>query len=279
MHKRKPLILDIEDLETSNWIGKSFWGKAKTYFSRYDSNNEFINFLMEKLIFLANKKIVVSKNLKKRFGGTIVVHGADTNFFNPKDFHKDLIKEKLGLKRDCKYILFSGMPREHKGLEELLKAIKNLNHNNLKLLIVGGDIKDNYYQKLLLMGQEVIIPVGQKNHEHMPEYLCACDIVVLPQRETLFANAQVPAKVFEAMAMAKPIISTDISDLKEILHDCGIIINPIKDTIELESKIELLINDLDLCRHYGNLAREKCINKYNWDEMGKRLYPIFENYL
>ena len=59
----------------------------------------------------------------------------------------------------------------------------------------------------------------------------------------------------------------------------GIIINPIKDTIELESKIELLINDLDLCRHYGNLAREKCINKYNWDEMGKRLYPIFENYL
>ena len=31
-YKRKPLILDIEDLETSNWIGKSFWGKAKTYF-------------------------------------------------------------------------------------------------------------------------------------------------------------------------------------------------------------------------------------------------------
>ena len=39
---------------------------------------------MEKLIFLANENIVVSKNLKKRFGGTIIVHGADTKFLIQK---------------------------------------------------------------------------------------------------------------------------------------------------------------------------------------------------
>ena len=117
---------------------------------------------MEKLIFLANENIVVSKNLKKRFGGTIIVHGADTKFFDPKNFDKNLIKEKLDLRKEYKYILFSGMPREHKGLEELIKAIKNVNYNHLKLVIVGGDTKNSYYQRLLSMGQEVIIPVGKK---------------------------------------------------------------------------------------------------------------------
>ena len=118
---------------------------------------------MEKLIFLANENIVVSKNLKKRFGGTIIVHGADTKFFDPKNFDKNLIKEKLDLRKEYKYILFSGMPREHKGLEELIKAIKNVNYNHLKLVIVGGDTKNSYYQRLLSMGQEVIIPVVKRS--------------------------------------------------------------------------------------------------------------------
>ena len=278
LYKRKPLILDIEDLETANWINSSWSGKLRLIFSRFDSNNEFINFLMEKLIFLADENIVVSNNLKKRFGGTKIVHGVDTNFFNTKDFDKDSIKEKLDLRKDYKYILFSGMPREHKGLEELIKAIKNINYDNLKLLLVGGDAQNIYYQKLLSIGQEVIIPIGQKDHKYMPEYLCACDIVVLPQRETLFAHAQVPAKVFEAMAMEKPIISTDISDLKEILDSCGIIIEPISNTTELETKIKLLINDRDLCLRLGSSARLKCIEKYSWESMGEKLFPIFDKY-
>ena len=279
LYKRKPLILDIEDLETANWINKSFSERLRLIFSRLDSNNEFINFLMEKLIFLANENIVVSKNLKKRFGGTIIVHGADTKFFDPKNFDKNLIKEKLDLRKEYKYILFSGMPREHKGLEELIKAIKNVNYNHLKLVIVGGDTKNSYYQRLLSMGQEVIIPVGQKDHKYMPEYLCACDIVILPQRETLFAHAQVPAKVFEAMAMEKPIISTDISDLKEILDSCGIVIQPIRNTAELETKIKLLINNDNLCARLGYSARLKCIEKYSWESMGEKLFPIFDKYL
>ncbi len=275
-YKRKPLILDIEDLETADWTEKSLMDKLKLFFSRFDSHNEFVNFLMEKLIFLSNENIVVSENLKKRYGGTKIIHGVDIKLFNPKKFNKDLIKEKLKLRKDHKYILFSGTPREHKGLEELLKAIKNINNDNLKLLLVGGDSQDSFYCKLLSIGENIIVPVGEKDHEVMPEYLSASDMVVLPQRETLFANAQVPAKVFEAMAMEKPIISTNISDMKEILDSCGIIIDPIKNTSELEIKIKLLINDDNLSRSLGKMARIKCINEYSWERMAEKLFPIFE---
>lgn len=279
MYYRLPLILDIEDLETARWIEANFVSKIKLSLSRFDSENELLNVLIEKFIPLANDKIVVSRYLENKFGGSRIVHGADVAFFDPNNFSQQQAREKLGLKQEEKYILFSGMPREHKGIEDLLAAILNLNQKKLKLLLVGGDVQHSYYKKLLSIGKKSIIPVGPKSHSEMPSYLAASDIVVLPQRGSLFANAQVPAKVFEAMAMKKPIISTNISDLSEILDGCGIIIDPIKDTTELENKIKLLINDTSLSKSMGSSARKKCIAEYSWDKMGEKLYPIFDKHV
>lgn len=274
-----PLVLDIEDLETVNWIGKSFASRVRLVFGRFDLENEFFNYLMERFVPLADDKIVVSTYLQDKFGGTRIVHGVDVNVFNPMNFNKQEVRSKLELKHDDKYILFSGMPREHKGIEELLKAIINIDNKNLKLLIVGGDVNHKYYKELLLIGQNIIIPVGSRPHVEMPSYLAASDIVVLPQRETTFAMAQVPAKVFEAMAMEKPIISTNVSDLSEVLDGCGIVIDPITDTTELENKIKLLINNTSISESLGVSARRKCIAEYSWDSMEARLFPIFDRYL
>jgi len=274
-----PLVLDIEDLETANWIGKSFVSKVRLVFSRFDSENEFLNYVMERFVPVADDRIVVSNYLKNKFGGTKVVHGVDINFFNPINFDKQEVRSKLELNHEDIYILFSGMPREHKGIEDLLTAIINIGQKNLKLLIVGGDVNHKYYKKLLSIGQDFIVAVGPRSHDEMPSYLAASDIVVLPQRNTTFAMAQVPAKVFEAMAMGKPIISTNVSDLSEILAGCGIVIDPIKDTTELENQIKLLINDTSVSKSLGVCARRKCIAEYSWERMGEKLCPIFDKHL
>lgn len=276
---RIPLILDIEDFETANWYEKSFLSRIKLIFDRFDLENEFINYIMEKLIPLANENIIVSNFLQNRFGGTKIVHGVDINAFNPNLFNKEELKKKFKLDHENKYILFSGMPREHKGLEELISAIKNLNQKNLKLLIVGGDVNHSYFKKLLEIGKDFIVPIGSKPHDEMPRYLAAADIVVLPQRETLFANAQIPAKVFEAMAMRKPIISTNISDMSEILERCGIVIEPNLDTTNLENQIKILVNDPAMSKSLGLRAREKCISQYSWDSMESKLNTIFDRHL
>ena len=276
--KKTPLILDIEDLETVKWQETKFLKKMKLIYERFDFYNEFLNILCEKFIHLSDQNIIVSNYLKNKFGGIIIVHGANTKIFNPSNYNKAEIRKKLNLNIETKYILFSGLPREHKGVEELISAVKNINRNDLKLLIVGGDINDSYYKRLLLQGNGFIKALGPKPHNQMPAFLAASDMVVIPQRKTLFAQAQVPAKVFEAMSMAKPIISTNISDLKEILNGCGIIIEPSKDTTELENKIKLLLNDTTLAKTIGQKARIKCEAEYSWNKMGKKLYPIFDKY-
>jgi glycosyltransferase involved in cell wall biosynthesis len=51
-------------------------------------------------------------------------------------------------------------------------------------------------------------------------------LVVLPRRKAPVWIGQTPAKVFDAMAMAKPIIVTNISELPEILKGYGWIVEP-----------------------------------------------------
>lgn len=277
--RKIPIILDIEDLETDRWNKRGIFNKLKLSFERFDFYNEYFNNFCEKLISFADHKIVVSKLLKKKYGGTIIVHGVNTKVFDPVLYIKDDYRERLNLEKNIKYIIFSGLPREHKGIEELIKAIIAINLKNLKLLIVGGDIQDSYYKKLLSIGGDFIINVGQRPHKEMPAFLAASDIVVLPQRKTSFAMAQVPGKVFEAMAMAKPIIATNVSDLEIILKDCGIVIESSIDTTELENKIKMILNDVNFATTLGEKAREKCEAEYSWDQMKNKLFPIFDKYL
>jgi glycosyltransferase involved in cell wall biosynthesis len=37
---------------------------------------------------------------------------------------------------------------------------------------------------------------------------------------------QIPAKLFDAMAMAKPIVATDVNDFAGILDGCGLVVKP-----------------------------------------------------
>jgi glycosyltransferase involved in cell wall biosynthesis len=70
------------------------------------------------------------------------------------------------------------------------------------------------------------------------------------------AEAQIPAKVFEAMAMAKPVVSTAVSDLPDILAGCGIIVEP-ENVAQLAGAIETVLADSQGADEIGERARER----------------------
>ena len=50
---------------------------------------------------------------------------------------------------------------------------------------------------------------------------------IIPKRRKSFALVgQIPVKIINAIAMGKPIISTNISDILKVLKGCGWIIEP-----------------------------------------------------
>lgn len=274
---KTPLFLDIEDWEFGGYLP---WGikqlSKKAFLSLRDPNSVLPTFLMEQLSRFADEIFVASTFLQQRFGGTLLRHGADTDLFNPSKYDRLELREKWGIE-DEKIILFAGTPRPHKGLEELILCLKSFKIEGVKLLIVGGNKEDPYTRNLIRRGNDKVIAIGYRPHSEMPKLLAIADLVVLPQRKTIYAMAQIPGKVFEAMAMGKPIVATRVSDLHEILQGCGLLVRT-GNVAELADNILFLLQNEDIAKELGEKARERCIRKYSWNAMEEILIKVFEKY-
>jgi glycosyltransferase involved in cell wall biosynthesis len=275
MSAKTPLVLDVDDWEVGFSSNSKFQFIKKSCLSIRGPNGLLYTYLMEKLSGLADDVTVSSTFLQNKFGGIIVPHGRDTDTFDPKKFDGDLIRSKYGFS-DEKIIMFFGTPRPHKGLEEIIHAMKLIKRKDLKLVIVGAN-DDQYTRNLKNLGSDIIHMYGMKPFSKVPEFLSMANMIVLPQRNNSSAVGQIPAKVFDAMAMAKPIIATRVSDLPIILDGCGLIVEPGNINALSDSILWVLENETE-AKKLGNKARIKCINKYSWSSMEYTLSGIFDKY-
>jgi glycosyltransferase involved in cell wall biosynthesis len=259
---RRPLILDIDDWELGWFLPYRFRKMASLSVKSTSEVHGFLNtFCMEKITFVANGITTASRFLQNRFGGEYIPHARDTELFDPSRYVGEKIKRELGLK-DEKIIMFLGSPKPHKGIEDLFAAIRSLMRTDVRLLIIGAS--DGYLSKSLFLDgvNHLTIVKGIVPFMRIPEYLACSDLVVLPQNKVPSNHAQVPAKLFDAMAMAKPIVSTKISDMPEILKDCGLIVET-DSPVDLAEKIDFILENPNLAKEMGQRARERCIEKYS----------------
>jgi glycosyltransferase involved in cell wall biosynthesis len=111
----------------------------------------------------------------------------------------------------------------------------------------------------------------------IPEFLAISDLIVIPQKKDFATIGQMPAKVFDAMAMAKPIIATAVSGLPEVLADCGFIVEP-ESPRQLAKMIKYVFSHPQQAKKIAQKAREKCIQQYSWDALETTLANIFDRY-
>jgi glycosyltransferase involved in cell wall biosynthesis len=111
----------------------------------------------------------------------------------------------------------------------------------------------------------------------LPEILSIIDLKVIPQRKRPASLGQVPAKIFDAMSMAKPIIATNVFDIPEILNGCGFVIEPENPSL-LADSIQYVLDNPDVARQMGVNAREKIEKEYSWEATENNLKMIFSKY-
>ncbi|MBN2331277.1 MAG: glycosyltransferase family 4 protein [Candidatus Aenigmarchaeota archaeon] len=270
---RKPVVLDVEDWEISSWYHpysrRSF---VLSMLSLWKPNSLQYLLLMHFLAKLADDVTVVSSFLQKRYGGSILPHGADTGYFDPARYDREEMRSKLGI-GDGKIILFSGTARPMKGIEHILEALRMAGRDDIRLLMVG-DIGGGYLRSLQGKYGSMLMHAGKRPHSEMPSFLAAADMVVLPQRRTPYNEAQVPGKIFEALAMGKPVIGSSVSDIPGILDECGIVVEP-DDTRALAEAIMHVAGNDGEARRMGAKARKKCVSHYSWDAMERILAEVF----
>jgi glycosyltransferase involved in cell wall biosynthesis len=161
----------------------------------------------------------------------------------------------------------------------LLQAIKILKQKKLcpKVLIFGnGPLKSWLYQKLVkeqLLGQIILneaIP-----HKELMDVIQATDLFVMPSIYEGFGLAHA-----EAMAMAKPVITTSVGGLTDLIeNDVSGILVPPKDADSLANAIAVLMKDDHKREQLGQAARKRIETCFSVNVIADRYVNFYNKIL
>ena len=270
---RRPLLLDIDDWEVGFFLRGGAWGTIGRALNLSNPRGLPWTWLMERLIGIADGITVASRFLESRFGGVLIPHVRDTDRWTPERADPTVARERLGIDKE-RVVMFLGTPRAYKGVEELVTAVAGLRRSETVLALVGTDPASDTGRAVMARLPSARL-VGRVPIAQVPDYLSAADVVVVPQRDSPDTRGQVPAKLFDAMAVGRPVVSTRVSMIPEILEGCGLLVAP-ADAAALGGAIGRLLDRPDEARALGAAARRRAVERYSFEAARRALFPLVE---
>lgn len=179
---------------------------------------------------------------------------------------------KQGLVCQENTILFFGRIKKYKGLDFLMKTEPIISNQikNLKIIIAGeGDFSE--YKKLICNKNNYEIYNEYIPNNIVAELFTRASVVVLP-----YIEASQSGVVPIAYAFNKPIISTDVGSLSEVVENgvTGIIVPP-KDIKMLSDALLKILRNKSLAKKMGQAGNKKMKEMMSWDSIANTL---IENY-
>lgn len=187
----------------------------------------------------------------------VVMNGVDLTLFGPPPADVVAVRRSLGVEGRFLIAYFGTLGMAHR-LETVLEAAELLRDEaGITFLIAGGgaaraDLVRMQADKRL----ENVVILDQQPKERMPSLWAACDAsLVLLRKSPLFATV-IPSKIFEAMAMARPIILGVEGETCELVTaaGCGMPFEP-ENAAALASAARQLAGDPAGARAMGERGR------------------------
>ncbi|ALO33663.1 hypothetical protein CMT41_02245 [Colwellia sp. MT41] len=244
--------------------------------------NKFIKSLM---MALCTKIIVPSKAIADSLNGgekvSVIYNGFD---FTLPDKPK---RKNLPIK-----ILFLGTPHPHKGVHNLLQAIRiveqKIDAKDIVLNVFGPFERcDDDYKRVIdgFLADIKDIEVEFKGWTNNAEKeIFASDLLVFPsvieqqlalggKVQTIKSSEALPTVLIESLAMGVPVVATNTPGVSEIITspNDGIIISE-SDPEEMAKAIELILNQLDDFKP----DKKYVFNKFSLKTMNSQLVKVFK---
>jgi len=205
--------------------------------------------------------------------------GANVVHFDP-DAHPRTVphivnlRARLGLPPDAAVIGFHGSFRAWHGAADALRAFALVRQScpNAYLLLIGDGPERAALERDARAGADAahIRFTGAVPYAAMPDYLALCDVSVAPFAPrrypslTHFGFYWSPLKVWEAMAMRLPVVTTAVPPLTEIIADCGVAV-PEGDRDALTAALTHLLMHPQERAAMGARGRERVVSQYSWE--------------
>jgi glycosyltransferase involved in cell wall biosynthesis len=122
----------------------------------------------------------------------------------------------------------------------------------------------------------------------MPAYLSSCNVLVAPfntkydeQRAKYFKKFGMwwsPLKLFEYMAMGKPVVTSKVGVIGDYIDGAGLTYKE-GDVNDLASKLLKLLEDEEFSKELGEAGRQKVLKNYNWENQARKILEIYQQIL
>jgi len=299
-----PLILEFNGSET--WIQRH-WGEA-LHFHSLAERIELANLRFADLVVVVSEEIrrqVCALGIPER-RVLFYPNCVDSSMFDPDRFDSESvqrIRRELGVAPEADLFTFVGTFGPWHGTEVLATAIRHLaDHeraflaaHRVHFLLVGDG---QYGEKIrsILKGLACVSLPGYRPQDEAPAILAASDFclsphVPNPDGSPFFGS---PTKLFEYMAMAKPIVASDLDQIGWVLRGwkptdpapplsdrtaaAAILVEP-GDVNSLIQGIQAAIN-LDRADRVqlGQRARKLVMESFTWDQNVRAVLTRFEQF-
>ncbi|MCL4517912.1 MAG: glycosyltransferase family 4 protein [Thaumarchaeota archaeon] len=212
----------------------------------------------------------------RRYAGKVRVirNGVDTNRFNPS-VSGDRVRERYHLSGK-KVVLFVGALttwHAYKGVDVLLKAFALVSKktSDSVLLVVGGGNMLGYYEKMAsdLGVSDRVVFAGRV--DELPEYYAACDVCVLPSKDSSEGFGLV---LLEAMSCGKAVIGSRAGGIVDVVTEESGLLVPPNDVSELSRAILSLLLDDELRSAFGRAGLSLAMDN-DWGKVADKVERVY----
>jgi glycosyltransferase involved in cell wall biosynthesis len=201
---RAPFLIDIDDSDWEIAFGGSLRRRARKALQfTSELRWPWVPYVIR---HVAQRSSVIASNpvLARTYDGTVIPHVAVSSG-TPARYRPQRAFS----------VYFVGTPRRHKGIEILREAARSV---GMSLTVTGSIPDDGGFPNETWLGS-----VDLHTAAHLTR---TADIIAVPSLDTLFSRSQLPIKLIEAMMAARPIIASDLENIRWALGDTGVLVPP-----------------------------------------------------
>jgi len=273
-----PLILEYNGSEV--WVS-DHWGRPLKH-RELALRIERLNHLAADLIVVVSDPIADQLTAAGIPRERVLVNpnAVDVERYRP-DIDGALVRRTLGLDRAF-VVGFIGTFGAWHGAEVLAEAFVTLMRErpelrrSMRLLMAGNGARMPLVRRILDAGgvADLVRLPGLVSQEDGPSYLAACDLLVSPHVPnadgTPFFGS--PTKLFEYMAMGRPIVASNLNQIGEVLeHDrTAWLVAPGDASALADAIAEVAANEAQR-RRLGAAARTRAVARHTWREHTQRI--------
>jgi UDP-N-acetylmuramyl pentapeptide phosphotransferase/UDP-N-acetylglucosamine-1-phosphate transferase/glycosyltransferase involved in cell wall biosynthesis len=261
-----PFILEIRDIWPESIVTVGAMRNARLV--------RALEWLERRMYAAADHIVTVGDGYREQLCGkgvptekiTVISNGVDQDAFEPRAADP-AVRQRWGLGKRfvCAYVGTIGMAS---GLDVVLRTAQRLaerGRGDIHFLIVGdGAVRAELEAEVARSGLDTVTFTGRLDKAMVPAVLATVDACLVHLKKRDLFTTVMPSKIFEAAAMAKPIILGVEGHAADLVRraGCGTCIEP-ENEAELCAAVERMADDPDLVAALGQAGRSYFVGRYD----------------